>query len=96
MAECGICGNDLPVRQDFKVYTYILRMSSIGGRSTLQVKNDRIFFQEHTYAICNSCYKKYGNIFPLIFWIAALLTQIRFYATLCRWDCSPHSCIQVN
>ena len=76
MAECGICKKDSPVRQDFKIYTYILRMSSIGGRSTLQVKNDRVFFHEHTYAICNSCYKKYGNTFPLIFWVPAILLAI--------------------
>ena len=76
MAKCGICGNDLPVQRDFKIYTYILRMSSIGGRSTLQVKNQQVGFQEHSYPICNSCFKKYGNIYPLLFYIPAVLFSL--------------------
>jgi len=76
MAKCGVCEKELPVKREFKVYTFIARWSSVGGRSTLQEKSQMVGFQEHTYPVCTKCVKKYGNIIPLLFYIPAILFAI--------------------
>ena len=73
MDKCGICEKELPAKQEFKVYTFIARWSSVGGRSTLQEKSQIIGIQEHVYPVCANCVKKYGNVIPLLFLVPAIL-----------------------
>jgi bilin biosynthesis protein len=71
---CGICAKNLPAQKHYKVYTGIIRISTIKtGFKEYQEKSQTIGLKEHQYDICESCNKKYNSIYPWLIWSPAIL-----------------------